>query len=84
MGRLESPARRPIRIPPREVPRVSTPILVRPDEAAAYTRRPVHTVYRWAHEGRLTRHGTGRGRVRYDLRELPAPGQPPPPRKPPP
>ncbi|WP_413800106.1 helix-turn-helix domain-containing protein [Streptomyces iranensis] len=61
---------------------MSAPILVRPDEAAAYTKRPVATVYRWAHEGRITQHGTGRGNVRYDLRELPAPGQPAPPRKP--
>jgi len=60
---------------------LSAPILVRPDEAAAYTQRPVATVYRWAHEGRITQHGTGRGRVRYDLRELPAPGASAPPRK---
>ncbi|EME98251.1 hypothetical protein H340_22391 [Streptomyces mobaraensis NBRC 13819 = DSM 40847] len=29
------------------------------------------TVHRWAHEDRVTRRGTSRDRVRYDLRELP-------------
>lgn len=39
-------------------------------QAAVYTGRPVSTIRRWATEGRITRHGSGKN-VRYDLRELP-------------
>lgn len=38
--------------------------------AAAYTGRPGVTIRRWAHEGRITRHGSGRGNVRYSVAEL--------------
>lgn len=43
------------------------------DEAAAayYAGRPGVTIRRWAHEGRITRYGSGRGNVRYDVFELP-------------
>lgn len=46
------------------------PRLVPEDLAVAYTGRPATTIRRWAHEGRITRHGRGRGQVRYDLLEL--------------
>ncbi|GGP55935.1 DNA-binding protein [Streptomyces abikoensis] len=49
----------------------SAPLLVTEDMAAAYTGRPGATIRRWAHEGRITRHGHGRGNVRYNLWELP-------------
>ncbi|MFV8127526.1 DNA-binding protein [Streptomyces syringium] len=49
----------------------SEPLLVTEDLAAEYTGRPGVTIRRWAHEGRITRHGSGRGKVRYDLWELP-------------
>lgn len=39
-------------------------------DAAYYTGRPASTIRRWAAEGRITRHGSGRGQVRYDWREL--------------
>ena len=62
------------------------------DEGAAsfYVGRPGSTIRRWAAEGRITRHGSGRGKVRYDVfelngaerdeytNELIAPGTPPP------
>ncbi|MFC5144277.1 DNA-binding protein [Streptomyces aureoversilis] len=47
------------------------PLLVPEDEAAAWTGRPGVTIRRWAHEGRIHRYGKGRGRVRYNLWELP-------------
>ncbi|GAA2222142.1 hypothetical protein GCM10010400_77160 [Streptomyces aculeolatus] len=46
------------------------PILVAADEAAYYSGRSVGAIWRWASEGRITRHRSGR-RVRYDLDELP-------------
>lgn len=49
----------------------SEPCLVAEQDAAAWTGRPGVTIRRWAHEGRITRYGRGRGRVRYDLWELP-------------
>lgn len=45
--------------------------LVSEDLAAHYTGRPASTIRRWAAEGRITRHGSGRGNVRYDVFELP-------------
>ncbi|MBQ1164432.1 DNA-binding protein, partial [Streptomyces sp. A73] len=33
--------------------------------------RPASTIRRWAAEGRIRRYGSGRGKVRYDLNELP-------------
>jgi predicted site-specific integrase-resolvase len=47
-------------------------VLVSEAEAAAWTGRPLATLRRWRHEGRITRHGEGRGRVRFNLFELPA------------
>lgn len=57
------------------------------DTAAAvlWTGRPIGTLQRWRHEGRVTKHGQGKpGQVRWDLRELPQavegePLPPPPP-----
>ena len=46
------------------------PRLVPEELAVAYTGRPATTIRRWAHEGRISRYGQGRGRVRYDLLEL--------------
>lgn len=46
------------------------PVLITAAEAAFYTGRPVGTIWRWASEGRITRHGAGK-QVRYDLNELP-------------
>lgn len=40
--------------------------LITATDAAYYTGRPVGTIWRWASEGRITRHGG-----RYDLAELP-------------
>lgn len=48
------------------------PALVNEEAAAYYTGRPGATIRRWAHEGRITRYGSGRGNVRYDVHELPA------------
>lgn len=58
------------------------PLLVSADVAAVWAGRPKGTIYRWASEGRITRHRTGSGTC-YDLHEIPAktddgPGQPPP------
>jgi hypothetical protein len=65
------------------------PWLVTASDAAYYTGRPVGTIWRWASEGRITKHG-GKGRAaRYDLRDLNnktvdpwtdevTPGEPPP------
>lgn len=50
--------------------------------AVIYTGRPVGTLHRWVHEGRVSRRGgTNRGQARWDLRELPQaiPGRPLPP-----
>lgn len=52
--------------------------LVDTEAAELHTGRPRDVLYRWAREGRLTRHGTREAR-RWDLEELgPAhiPGQP--------
>ena len=46
-------------------------ILISVDLAAHYTGRPESTIRRWASEGRITTYGQGRGKVRYDLLELP-------------
>lgn len=44
--------------------------LVTEELAAVWTGRPASTIRRWATEGRITRHGRGRGNVRFDLAEL--------------
>lgn len=47
--------------------------------AVIYTGRPAAMLYRWASEGRITRHGgRGQGQARWSLTELPQamPGQP--------
>lgn len=42
------------------------------EEAAAYwAGRPGVTIRRWAHEGRIQRYGKGRGKVRYNVHEIP-------------
>lgn len=46
------------------------PFLVTEELAVVWTGRPAGTIRRWAAEGRITRHGHGRGNVRYDLAEL--------------
>ncbi|MGW2837322.1 helix-turn-helix domain-containing protein [Streptomyces sp. NPDC001493] len=46
------------------------PRLVTAADAAVYTGRATGTIWRWASEGRISRHGHGKG-VRYDLGELP-------------
>lgn len=46
------------------------PFLVTEELAAIWTGRPASTIRRWAAEGRISRHGHGRGNVRYDLAEL--------------
>lgn len=46
------------------------PGLVDEGAAAFYVGRPASTIRRWAAEGRITRHGSGRGKVRYDVFEL--------------
>lgn len=45
------------------------PQLVTAADAAYYTGRPVGTIWRWASEGRITVHGSGKA-ARYDLRQL--------------
>lgn len=45
-------------------------VLVDGEMAALYTRRPVGTIWRWASEGRISRHRVGRT-TRYNLDELP-------------
>lgn len=48
------------------------PVALVDAEAAAYwAGRPVSTLRRWAHEGRITAYGSGRGQVRYDVFEIP-------------
>lgn len=46
------------------------PFLVTEELAVVWTGRPASTLRRWRSEGRLTRHGHGRGNVRYNLAEL--------------
>ena len=46
------------------------PFLVTEELAVVWTGRPPSTLRRWRAEGRLTRHGHGRGNVRYNLAEL--------------
>lgn len=46
--------------------------LITADEAAIWTARPLGTIRRWSSEGRITRYGSGRGNVRFDVRELPS------------
>lgn len=46
------------------------PFLVTEELAALWVGRPASTIRRWASEGRITRHGHGRGNVRYNLAEL--------------
>ncbi|RSS45963.1 DNA-binding protein [Streptomyces sp. WAC08241] len=48
----------------------SDAILVSVDLAAYYAGRPESTIRRWANEGRITTHGHGRGKVRYNILEL--------------
>lgn len=49
------------------------PILVDTATAAFAAGREEKVIYRWANEGRLTRHGgVGKGNARWDLREIPA------------
>lgn len=45
--------------------------LITAHEAAVWTGHPASTIRRWASEGRINRHGRGRGNVRFDVRELP-------------
>lgn len=47
------------------------PFLVSEEYAVVWTGRPASTIRRWAAEGRITRYGRGRGRVRFDLAQLP-------------
>jgi hypothetical protein len=49
-----------------------SPFLVTEEYAVIWTGRPASTIRGWAHQGRITRHGRGRGNVRYDLAELPS------------
>lgn len=49
-----------------------SPFLVSEEYAVIWTGRPASTIRGWAHQGRITRHGKGRGKVRYDLAELPS------------
>lgn len=68
-------------------PPLLKPVLVDTEAAALYAGRPPRTIYRWATERRLTRHGTpGKGNARWNLREIPGwnpssgrPKPPPPP-----
>lgn len=46
------------------------PFLVTEELAVIWTGRPASTIRRWATEGRIHRHGHGRGNVRYDLAEM--------------
>jgi hypothetical protein len=47
------------------------PALVTEADAAYYAGRPGATIRRWAFEGRISRYGSGRGNVRYNVHELP-------------
>lgn len=46
------------------------PLLITITEAITWTGRPAGTLHRWASEGRITRHGTGRTAL-FDWYELP-------------
>lgn len=46
------------------------PKLLTIELAALYTGRPAATIRGWAHEGRITTYGQGRGNIRYDALEL--------------
>lgn len=48
------------------------PFLVTEELAVVWTGRTGSTIRRWACEGRISRHGHGRGKVRYDLAEMAA------------
>ncbi len=50
-----------------------TPHLIGLVEAMAWTGRPAGTLHRWASEGRITRHGSGRT-SQWDWHELPCAG----------
>ena len=50
-------------------------VLVTEVDAAAWTGRPGATIRGWAHEGRISKYGSGRGKVRYNLFDLPPKGQ---------
>lgn len=52
-----------------------SPFIVTEEYAVIWTGRPAATIRGWAHAGRITRHGSGRGRVRYDLAEMYAKSQ---------
>jgi len=47
-----------------------SPFIVTEEYAVIWTGRPASTIRGWAHQGRITRHGHGRGNVRYDLAEM--------------
>ena len=47
-----------------------SPFIVTEEFAVIWTGRPASTIRRWACENRITRHGRGRGKVRYDLAEM--------------
>lgn len=49
---------------------MANPRLVPEDLAVHWTGRPASTIRRWAMEGRISKYGTGRGNVRYDVGEL--------------
>lgn len=46
------------------------PFLITEEYAVIWTGRPGATIRRWASEGRLTRYGSGWGKVRYDMTEM--------------
>lgn len=52
------------------MPESLTPVLATAREAGLHAGRARGNIWRWASEGRLTRHGLG-NRVRYDLNEIP-------------
>ncbi len=54
--------------------------LVDTEAACLYSGRTPEVLYRWAREGRLTRHKRGR-RTEWDVLELPAAGSGPPPKR---
>lgn len=47
-----------------------SPFIVSEEYAVIWTGRPASTIRGWAHAGRITRYGSGRGNVRYDLAEM--------------
>ncbi|SOE25630.1 hypothetical protein SAMN05442782_2373 [Streptomyces sp. OK228] len=58
--------------------RAATMYLAETEAAELHTGRPRGVLYRWAREGRVTRHRGRHGRTLWDLEELPThiPGQP--------